>query len=177
MYRTKMDLGEIGWDGVDWVGLLQDRDKWRALESSIKCWGNYRVAIQLVASRVVLNSIELDVYIHVFLISEVVGVVSSTPLPPYRRRNSIRYPLPRRLDELQNRSERRRVNKTLHLPGHDLQSLGPPSHSRSLYRLHIPAPSLWNKSHWNTFLGTLLVSLYNGLIWKDANRKLKKKTE
>jgi hypothetical protein len=26
-----MDLGEVGWDGVDWIGLAQDRDKWRAL--------------------------------------------------------------------------------------------------------------------------------------------------
>jgi hypothetical protein len=26
-----MDLGEIGWDGVDWVDLAQDRDQWRAL--------------------------------------------------------------------------------------------------------------------------------------------------
>jgi hypothetical protein len=26
-----MDLGEIVWDGVEWIGLVQDRDKWRAL--------------------------------------------------------------------------------------------------------------------------------------------------
>jgi hypothetical protein len=25
-----MDLGEIGWDGVHWIDLAQDRDKWRA---------------------------------------------------------------------------------------------------------------------------------------------------
>jgi hypothetical protein len=24
-------LSEIGWGGVDWVGLVQDRVKWRAL--------------------------------------------------------------------------------------------------------------------------------------------------
>jgi hypothetical protein len=29
--NIKMDLGEIGWGGVDWIGLAQDRDKWRAL--------------------------------------------------------------------------------------------------------------------------------------------------
>jgi hypothetical protein len=28
---NKMDLGEIGWGGVDWIGLAQDTDKWRAL--------------------------------------------------------------------------------------------------------------------------------------------------
>jgi hypothetical protein len=26
-----IDLGEIGWGGVDWIGLAQDRDKWRLL--------------------------------------------------------------------------------------------------------------------------------------------------
>jgi hypothetical protein len=26
-----MDLGEIGWDGRDWMELAQDRDQWRAL--------------------------------------------------------------------------------------------------------------------------------------------------
>jgi hypothetical protein len=25
-----MDLVEIGLDGLDWIGLVQDRDKWRA---------------------------------------------------------------------------------------------------------------------------------------------------
>jgi hypothetical protein len=27
----KMDLREIGWDGMDWIDLAQDRDQWRAL--------------------------------------------------------------------------------------------------------------------------------------------------
>jgi hypothetical protein len=26
-----MGLGDIGWGVVDWIGLVQDRDKWRAL--------------------------------------------------------------------------------------------------------------------------------------------------
>jgi hypothetical protein len=26
-----MDLVEMGWGGVDWIGLAQDGDKWRAL--------------------------------------------------------------------------------------------------------------------------------------------------
>jgi hypothetical protein len=33
--NIKMDLGEIGWGGVDWIGLAQDRDKWRALLNSV----------------------------------------------------------------------------------------------------------------------------------------------
>jgi hypothetical protein len=29
--NIKLDLGEIGWGVVDWIGVAQDRDKWRAL--------------------------------------------------------------------------------------------------------------------------------------------------
>jgi hypothetical protein len=28
--NVSMDLGEIGWDGVDWIDMAQDRDQWRA---------------------------------------------------------------------------------------------------------------------------------------------------
>jgi hypothetical protein len=31
----KMDLGEIGWDGMDWIKLAQDRDQWRALVNTV----------------------------------------------------------------------------------------------------------------------------------------------
>jgi hypothetical protein len=30
-----MDLGEMGCGGVDWIGLAQDIDKWRALLNSV----------------------------------------------------------------------------------------------------------------------------------------------
>jgi hypothetical protein len=29
--NIKMDLVEIGWGGVDWIGLAQDRGSWRAV--------------------------------------------------------------------------------------------------------------------------------------------------
>jgi hypothetical protein len=29
--NIRMDLGEVGWGGVDWIGLAQDRNKRRAL--------------------------------------------------------------------------------------------------------------------------------------------------
>jgi hypothetical protein len=32
---VKMDLKEIGWDGVDWIDLAQDRDQWRALVNTV----------------------------------------------------------------------------------------------------------------------------------------------
>jgi hypothetical protein len=30
-----MDLREIGWGGVDWIQLAQDRDRWRALVNTV----------------------------------------------------------------------------------------------------------------------------------------------
>jgi hypothetical protein len=35
MDNIKMDLLEIGWCGVDWIGLAQNRDKWRALVNAV----------------------------------------------------------------------------------------------------------------------------------------------
>jgi hypothetical protein len=31
----KMDLLEIGWGGVDWIGLAHYRDRWRALMNAV----------------------------------------------------------------------------------------------------------------------------------------------
>jgi hypothetical protein len=42
--NIKMHLAEIGWWGIGWIGLAQDRNKWRSLMNgneavgSIKCW-------------------------------------------------------------------------------------------------------------------------------------------
>jgi hypothetical protein len=33
--NIKMDLREIGWDGMDWIDLAQDRDRWRALVNTV----------------------------------------------------------------------------------------------------------------------------------------------
>jgi hypothetical protein len=33
--NIKMDLTEIGWDGVDWIDMAQDRDQWRALVNTV----------------------------------------------------------------------------------------------------------------------------------------------
>jgi hypothetical protein len=29
--NIRMDLGEVGWSNVDWIGLAKDRNRWRAL--------------------------------------------------------------------------------------------------------------------------------------------------
>jgi hypothetical protein len=33
--NIKMNLLEISWGGVEWIGLAQDRDKWRALVNAV----------------------------------------------------------------------------------------------------------------------------------------------
>jgi len=30
-----MDIREVGWEGVDWMRLAQDRDQWRALLKTV----------------------------------------------------------------------------------------------------------------------------------------------
>jgi hypothetical protein len=35
MNNIKMDLTEIGWDGVDWIDTAKDKDQWRALVNTV----------------------------------------------------------------------------------------------------------------------------------------------
>jgi hypothetical protein len=50
MDNIRMDLGEVGWGDVDWIGVARDRNWWRALVNSVLnlrvpiMLGNYRVA-------------------------------------------------------------------------------------------------------------------------------------
>jgi hypothetical protein len=33
--NIRMDLGEVGWGDVDWIGLAKDRKRWRASVNSV----------------------------------------------------------------------------------------------------------------------------------------------
>jgi hypothetical protein len=33
--NIRMDLGEVGWGDVDWIGLAKDRNRWRAIVNSV----------------------------------------------------------------------------------------------------------------------------------------------
>jgi hypothetical protein len=33
--NNRIDLGEVGWGDVDWIGLALDRIRWRALVNSV----------------------------------------------------------------------------------------------------------------------------------------------
>jgi hypothetical protein len=33
--NIRIDLGEVGWGDLDWIGLAKDRNRWRALANSI----------------------------------------------------------------------------------------------------------------------------------------------
>jgi hypothetical protein len=38
--NIRMNLGEVGWDDGDWIGMAKDTNRWRALVNSgfMKCW-------------------------------------------------------------------------------------------------------------------------------------------
>jgi hypothetical protein len=91
--NIKIDLGEIGWGGMDWIGLAQGRDQWKALVNAvmnlrgfIKCWmvhewlHNWRPQAPGVSSRsmdyvpifqpiIIPGSIEFLVELHSLTIS------------------------------------------------------------------------------------------------------------
>jgi hypothetical protein len=33
--NIRIDLGEVGWSDVDWIGLAKDRNRWRAVVNSV----------------------------------------------------------------------------------------------------------------------------------------------
>jgi hypothetical protein len=33
--HIEMDLGEMGWGVIDWIGLTQNEDKWRAVVNAV----------------------------------------------------------------------------------------------------------------------------------------------
>jgi len=33
--NNRIDVKEVGWEGVDWTHLAEDRDQWRALVSTV----------------------------------------------------------------------------------------------------------------------------------------------
>jgi hypothetical protein len=35
VYNIEMDVGEVGCGDVDWIGLVKDRNRWRALVNSV----------------------------------------------------------------------------------------------------------------------------------------------
>jgi hypothetical protein len=35
VHFNERELREIGWDGMDWIDLAQDRDRWRALVNTV----------------------------------------------------------------------------------------------------------------------------------------------
>jgi hypothetical protein len=46
--NIRMDLEEVGWGGVDWIGLARERNRWRTVVNSLlnlhKMLGNYQVS-------------------------------------------------------------------------------------------------------------------------------------
>jgi hypothetical protein len=41
--NIKIDLREIGWGGMDWIDLAQDRDGWRTLVNTVMNFGFHKM--------------------------------------------------------------------------------------------------------------------------------------
>jgi hypothetical protein len=58
--NIRMDLGEIGWGGMNWIGLAQYRDQWRAVVHVVMNLWN--------AGKFLISSMELD--FHIIMMSK-----------------------------------------------------------------------------------------------------------
>jgi hypothetical protein len=48
-----MDLREIGWDGVDWIGLAEEKDQWRVLVNTEMSLGISQTAGKFLSSCII----------------------------------------------------------------------------------------------------------------------------
>jgi hypothetical protein len=60
-----MDLGEVGWGDVDWIGLAKDRNRWRAVVNSVLNlrvpWDGFANSATLCCHAYTIICIETDV--------------------------------------------------------------------------------------------------------------------
>jgi hypothetical protein len=43
VHNIRMDLGEVGWDGMDWIDVASDRDQWGALVKTVINFGFHKM--------------------------------------------------------------------------------------------------------------------------------------
>jgi hypothetical protein len=53
--NIKMDLIEIGWDGMDWIDLAQDRDQWKALVNAVPAYLRRKLGTEILGTIVLVR--------------------------------------------------------------------------------------------------------------------------
>ena len=64
--NIKVDLQEVGWENIDWIGLTHDRDRWLALVSAVT---NLRVSENVGNFLTGLGRVSFSVFILLKLVS------------------------------------------------------------------------------------------------------------
>jgi hypothetical protein len=64
VHNIRMDLGEVGWGDMDWIGLAKDRNRWRAVVNSVS---NLRVPrnARKLSSGLTSNGLSGSVQLHI----------------------------------------------------------------------------------------------------------------
>jgi hypothetical protein len=125
--NIRMDLGEVGWGDVDWIGLAQDRNRWRALVNSVL---NLRVPLNAgkLSSGLTSSGLSSSAQLHrvsLVIIMSLEPFVGSSPLFQFLN------PIHSRQDSLDGRPARRKASAT-----HRITQTHTDIHASSATRTH-----------------------------------------
>jgi hypothetical protein len=86
-----MDLGEIGWSGMDCIGLAQDRDRWKAVVNTVMNLLT-RLNVEKFLSSCTTVGLSNSAQLHRVIIIKILGIIHR-PVD-YLQLNSVRLSVP-----------------------------------------------------------------------------------